>query len=179
MPGQNADGGRLFRKHNRLLHSFEGAIGVKTGFTKRSGRCLVSAASREGLTLIAVTLNAPNDWQDHTALLEWGFSSHIALPFSPRLTALPVVGGTESTVAIQAEKRPPLTLSATHPEITCTVELPRFLYAGFSPNTVVGRAVYRMGDTILAEIPLYTASGVPAVQQHTTLWERVKNLFQG
>ena len=177
-PQQGTDANRLFRNHNRLLHSFEGAIGVKTGFTKRSGRCLVSAASREGLTLIAVTLNAPNDWQDHTALLEWGFASYIAVSLSPLPPTLPVVGGTENAVKICAKDRSQLTLPASHPEITCTVELPRFLYAGFAPNTVVGRAVYRMGDAILAEMPLYTADGIPSVRQHATLWERVKNLFQ-
>lgn len=56
-----------------MLSRYDGAIGVKTGFTKKSGRCLISAAKRDGLTLIAVTLNAPDDWRDHTALLDFGF----------------------------------------------------------------------------------------------------------
>ena len=178
-PQQGTDASRLFCNHNRLLQSFEGAIGVKTGFTKRSGRCLVSAASREGLTLIAVTLNAPSDWQDHTALLEWGFANHVALALTPRLAPLPVVGGTTTTVGIRAETQPQLTLPASHGEITCTVELPRFLYAGFAKNAPVGRAVYRMGDEILTELPLYTESAVPGVKHHASLWERIKNLFQG
>jgi D-alanyl-D-alanine carboxypeptidase/D-alanyl-D-alanine carboxypeptidase (penicillin-binding protein 5/6) len=56
-----------------MLSRYDGAIGVKTVFTKKSGRCLISAAKRDGLTLIAVTLNAPDDWRDHTALLDFGF----------------------------------------------------------------------------------------------------------
>ena len=59
--------------HNKLLKTYDGAIGVKTGFTKKSGRCLVSAALRDGVTLIAVTLDAANDWADHTDLLNNGF----------------------------------------------------------------------------------------------------------
>ena len=49
---------------------------MKTGFTKKSGRCLVSAAEKNGLTLIAVTLSAPDDWQDHTKMLDYGFERY-------------------------------------------------------------------------------------------------------
>ena len=65
---------RKLRNHNRLLSSYDGCIGVKTGYTKKCGRCLVSSAFRDGVKLICVTLNAPNDWQDHTSLLDYGFS---------------------------------------------------------------------------------------------------------
>ena len=69
----HGEGVRYLKNHNKMLSRYNGAIGVKTGFTKKSGRCLVSAAERDGLTLIAVTLNAPDDWQDHTAMLDFGF----------------------------------------------------------------------------------------------------------
>ncbi len=67
---------RTLINHNKMLLLYEGAVGVKTGYTKRCGRCLVSAAEREGLLLIAVTLDAPSDWHDHTALLDYGFDSY-------------------------------------------------------------------------------------------------------
>lgn len=71
---KNSDGEvRLLINHNKLLNMYDGAIGVKTGFTKRSGRCLVGAAERNGTTLISVTINAPDDWRDHTALFDYGF----------------------------------------------------------------------------------------------------------
>lgn len=62
-----------FTNHNKLLNMYDGAVGIKTGFTKASGRCLVSAAEREGVLLIAVTLNAPDDWNDHKKMLDYGF----------------------------------------------------------------------------------------------------------
>ncbi len=68
-----ASGARTLVNHNKLLFAYGDVIGVKTGFTKRSGRCLVSAAEKDGVLLIAVTLSAPNDWQDHRALLDYGF----------------------------------------------------------------------------------------------------------
>lgn len=71
----NGNGIRYLKNHNKMLSLYEGAIGGKTGFTKKSGRCLVSCAKRDGMTLIAVTLNAPNDWQDHTLMLDFGFET--------------------------------------------------------------------------------------------------------
>lgn len=59
---------------NKLLTSlYENCIGGKTGFTKKSGRTLATVANKDDLNLIAVTLNAPNDWQDHIQMYEWGF----------------------------------------------------------------------------------------------------------
>lgn len=64
-----------FGNHNKMLWNYDGAIGVKTGYTKNTGRCLVSAAEKNGCTLICVTLDAPNDWTDHKTLLDYGFSN--------------------------------------------------------------------------------------------------------
>lgn len=63
------------KNHNKLLWNYDGCIGVKTGYTKKTGRCLVSAAEKDGVTLIAVTLNAPNDWDDHKKMLDYGFEN--------------------------------------------------------------------------------------------------------
>lgn len=71
---------RWLRNHNRLLEEYDGCIGVKTGFTKKAGRCLVSAAERNGVRLICVTLSAPNDWEDHRQLLDSGFAKTQMLP---------------------------------------------------------------------------------------------------
>jgi len=67
-------GGRIMSNHNRLLRDVEGCIGLKTGFTKAAGRTLVSCAERNGHRLVAVTLCDGNDWNDHRALYDYGFS---------------------------------------------------------------------------------------------------------
>lgn len=69
-------GQRVLRNHNKLLWRFDGADGVKTGYTKSAGRILVSTAIKEGRRLVAVTINAPDDWNDHCHLLEMGFSKY-------------------------------------------------------------------------------------------------------
>ncbi len=69
-------GDRALVNHNKLLWRCPGCIGVKTGYTRAAGRLLVSAAQREGRTLICVTANDPDDWKDHLALLDWGFAQY-------------------------------------------------------------------------------------------------------
>ena len=66
-------GTRTFSNHNKLLWYYKDCTGMKTGFTEAAGRTLVSSAQRNGQTLIAVTLNAPDDWNDHASLLDYGF----------------------------------------------------------------------------------------------------------
>ena len=68
--------GRYLTNHNKLLWRVEGADGVKTGYTKAAGRILVSSASRKGRRIVAVTIDDPQDWNDHAALLEEGFSRY-------------------------------------------------------------------------------------------------------
>ena len=68
-------GERHLTNHNKLLSIYDGAFGVKTGFTKASGRTLVSAANRNGIELIGVTLNAPDDWDDHVKMFDYAFEN--------------------------------------------------------------------------------------------------------
>ena len=69
-------GQRSLHNHNKLLWQVDGADGVKTGYTKAAGRILVSSATREGRRVVGVTINAPNDWQDHAELINQAFSDY-------------------------------------------------------------------------------------------------------
>ncbi len=79
IPWQGKDWGRALENHNKMLKSYDGAVGVKTGYTKKSGRCLVSAADRGELETIVVTLNDPDDWSDHKKLLDYSFENYTSL----------------------------------------------------------------------------------------------------
>lgn len=61
---------------NKMLRLYEGADGVKTGYTKIARRCLVSSATRNGQQLVAVTINDGDDWNDHGKLLNYGFANY-------------------------------------------------------------------------------------------------------
>ena len=62
--------------HNRLLREYEGCIGLKTGYTMAAGRTLVTCAERDGARYVCVTLNDPDDWDDHRALYDWAFANY-------------------------------------------------------------------------------------------------------
>ena len=168
---------RLFLNHNRLLRSYKGAIGVKTGFTKAAGRCLVSAAEREGLTLVCVTLSCPDDWRDHTALLNWGFSEYERFTAAPPTRSLPVVAGELQTVPLVPASSLSLTLPRDHAEIECVTELPRFLFGGFDKGKEVGRLIYRLNGIEIGRIPLLTAQAC-AREEPLSFWARLKRIFQ-
>ncbi|TFJ93773.1 D-alanyl-D-alanine carboxypeptidase family protein [Lentibacillus salicampi] len=63
-------------KHKLLTGMYEYTNGGKTGFTRIAGRTLVSSAQKGDMELIAVTLNGPDDWQDHIGMFEWGFDNY-------------------------------------------------------------------------------------------------------
>ncbi len=170
------DATRLFVNHNRLLSGYEGAIGVKTGFTKAAGRCLVSAAARDGLTLVCVTLSCPDDWRDHAALLDFGFSEYVHYTATPPSLSLPVVGGTCGEVALVAQGKLSLTLPREHGALTCTTLLPRFLFGGFDAGKEVGTLIYRLDGVEIGRIPLLTASSC-AREEPLSLWARIKRIF--
>ncbi|MFI8712899.1 D-alanyl-D-alanine carboxypeptidase family protein [Brevibacillus brevis] len=66
---------RLLNK-NKMLHLYNGADGVKTGYTKLAKRCLASSATRNGRQLATITLNASDDWNDSAKLMDWGFANY-------------------------------------------------------------------------------------------------------
>ncbi len=153
---------RTLTNHNKLLKTYDGAIGVKTGFTKKSGRCLVSAAERDGKYLIAVTLNAPSDWQDHKLMLDYGFSVIKQTHFLPQSDSynIPVINGKNDSLSVKIEA---LTVNSLDTEdIRCDIYLPEFLYAPIKKGEKVGKAVYTQGDKLLAEKPLLAKTDINA-----------------
>ena len=126
-------GGRVLVNHNKMLKLYSGAIGLKTGFTKATGRCLVSAAQRDGLTLIAVTLNASDDWNDHIRMLNFGFEHYRLELFADKgdfSYQMDVVGGTQSSVRLVNASRIAFVVPKDHCDIQCRIEsTSRFEYA--------------------------------------------------
>lgn len=146
--------------HNKLLRLYDGTIGLKTGFTKKSGRCLVSAVERDGVTLIVATLNGGDYWNDHMALYDYAFSlvHREQLPdVTP--TTCAVLGGTASSVPIIADEIPSCVLENGE-TVAAAVELPRQLWAPVRAGQVVGQVRYTAGDRELAVVSLRAAEAV-------------------
>ncbi len=182
IPHAGTDGVRLLINHNKMLRLYEDCIGVKTGFTKHSGRCLVSAAERDGVMLIAVTLNAPNDWNDHTTMLDYGFSRYTSVTLceaEAHKHALAVVGGVDQFVTLVNPAPLTRSLPIDHGEITCRIETRRFEFAAIAAGEQLGTARYFCdtdGDgysELIGEVPLVSAYAVARANRKKTLWQRI------
>lgn len=149
---KSTDGGndRYLVNHNKLLRSYDGAIGVKTGYTKKCGRCLVSAAKRNGLTLVAVTLADPDDWRDHKCMLDYGFAHYKSIELAKggqQFYSIPVINGGD--VPLIAKTDLAVTMIQHGSDVTSTVECPRFLWKYPKNGEVIGHAVFnRDGKTV-------------------------------
>ena len=175
-------GTRVLINHNKMLRSYDGAIGVKTGFTKRSGRCLVSAAERDGLTLVAVTINAPSDWKDHTAMLDAGFAAYkriTPLKEGSYTLSLPVIGGTESTVlcANVSDISAILPTDVKSEEIRLVTECPQFLYAPVENGERIGKVICYAGDEVIGESDLNACYSAQLRAPKKNLWQRIISFF--
>lgn len=165
-----------YTNHNKLLAQYQGCVGVKTGFTKEAGRCLVSAAERDGALLIAVTLNAPNDWQDHAALLDYGFSQVEPYQLAGgdvRLT-VPVVGSPVEVVSLRGSNGGEVTLPLGQgAQVERVVHAPKFLYAPVEAGEQVGEICWYLEGQLLGSAPLIAAGAAPLQEKAPSLWERL------
>lgn len=152
--------GRYLANHNKLLWRYEGCTGLKTGYTDEAGRTLVSSAKRDGQELIAVTLNAPNDWSDHAALFDYGFSSYprtLAVE-GDRSWLIPCSGSLGRFVAAGtgADVFYPL---AEGESLSVEVSLPEQAEAPVCAGEQAGELVCSLGTEVVLRVPLYYLSG--------------------
>ena len=167
---------RIVANHNKLLWLYDDAIGVKTGFTKKSGRCLVGAADRDGVLLITVTLNAPNDWQDHQNMFEYGFSQ-LTSPLFAKSGELsfeaPVVGGAQSTILLTNQDAMKGTIK-THGEApTFKIEYNRPITAPVKQGEVMGKVYVLQSSHVVAESPLVAKTAVSSIKTRKKwLWQK-------
>ena len=173
--------GRVLVNHNKMLRLYDGAIGLKTGFTKKTGRCLVSAAERDGLTLIAVTLNAPDDWNDHCSMLDLGFKNY------ERVTvyeagdfsyALPLTNGKENYVLLTNAESISFTLPKSRKKATVKVyTLRHFEFAPIKEGATLGRLVCE-AEGMTADSRLIAAYGVDSrANQKKGFFEKIADFF--
>lgn len=158
-------GTRTMGNHNKLLGSFAGCIGLKTGYTSSAGRTLVTCAERDGLRLIAVTLHDSNDWNDHAALYEYGFSTYHHQSLVQRgenYAAVAVRGGTGTSVKALCAQSFAYPLSEDE-SVFSRVELPGSVQAPVEAGQKLGELVLRLGSEEIGRIDLVSDSTIAAV----------------
>lgn len=170
-------GSRYLRNHNKLLWQVEGADGVKTGYTKAAGRILVSSATRNGRRLIAVTINAPDDWNDHSALLEEGFSGfqqQRIVSAGECIGLTEIAGGQSGYVELLAASDFEYALSAEEePEIV--LPGPGFVYAPVTAGADAGFAHICIDGKSVGKIPVQYGETVEQAREEEkkSLWDKL------
>ena len=155
--------GRIFTNHNKLLWQYEGCIGLKTGYTEKAGRTLVSAAQRGGMTLICVTLNAPDDWRDHAALFDYGFSQYHQIPLAREgevLCRIPVRGSLLPFCPVRAQCEVRAALSGEESVQFVPRLFQEQLTAPVSEGETVGEGIFLLNGQELTRVPLVSTQPV-------------------
>lgn len=172
-------GGRTLylSNHNRLLSEYEGSVGMKTGYTSKAGRCLVSAATRDGVTLIAVTLDCSNDWEEHKALLDAGFACTGSVTLAPRIASqIAVLGGDAATVPLAVPSQTVTLMDGDEEQLEETVRLPSYVWAPVTAGDIIGTVTYTLRGACVATLPV-TAGDTIALAPEAPWYIRFSQLF--
>lgn len=166
---------RSLSNHNKLLRLYEGCNGVKTGYTKKAGRILVSSAVRNGRQLVAVTMNAPDDWQDHMQLLDMGFSrySHKKVVEAGECVGyISIAGGVQKSAKLLAAEDVVICV-ADDENISVILQEPRFVYAPIVEGEPAGFSYIMVDKHIAKKVPLVFGETVLATEEtHEPFWKR-------
>lgn len=175
-------GARSLTNHNKLLWQYEGCVGMKTGYTDKAGRTLVSSAERDGQRLIAVTLCDPNDWRDHAALFDYGFEEWPGAMLATAgkdVRSLPVTGSLVRFVPVRTESGVSYPLGAGE-RVTARIDLPETVKAPVEEGAIAGSLTFYMdGEPIGSTYLVYSRSVKSDALEEQSLVERILSLFRG
>ena len=175
--------GRTMQNHNRLLGAVDGCVGGKTGYTGAAGRTLVTCAERDGLRLIAVTLHDGNDWRDHAALYDYGFSTYrrsAVLRRGESCVLAAVRGGAAACVELAAAEDFFCALAKDETP-TLRVEAPDSMEAPIREGQALGYVSVLLDGAELGRVQLRAASDVSAADAPPSrpFWARLRRSNQG
>ena len=164
------DGATQLVNTNKLLKSYSGITGLKTGTTSKAGVCISASAERNGLRLIAVVLGSASGkerFEAATTLLDYGFANYenvtAELP-ADAPQALPVTRGTSEAVTLQYEApQKCLVPKGQGEQLHVEVELPQTLQAPVAAGTPVGTVHWKSGETDLQTFSITAAQDVEAL----------------
>ncbi len=154
---------RVLVNKNKLLSTYEGALGVKTGYTKAAGRCLVFAAEREGMTVVGCVLNCPDWFDEAKRLMDRAFSEYRVVTVfraGDAVREVAVTGAVRETVMLVAASDIAAPMrNGVYPDIA--FDLPDKLSSGVMAGDVAGSVTLSEGGEPLVTVPLVVAQDAP------------------
>ena len=170
----------MLRATNRLLGRFQGLDGLKTGYTRRAGSCLVSTASRRNMRLISVILGAPSTRvrdRETRRLLSWGFNNFSRVPLvetGQRMGKVVLNWGIEPEVGALAQDTIVAVLTPEQEkQLVHHLELPEEFPAPVAAGTELGKLRVSLGDSLLAVVPIHAEKSIGRMG----LWDKLMTYF--
>lgn len=155
---------KYLTNHNKLLSIYQWCKGVKTGFTKKCGRCLVSYSEKNGVKLITITLNAPDDWNDHINLynnLFDKYSQYNMIKNNDYIGSVNIENSHEKTLKLYCCKAINLTLSEEeYKKIKIEYNYPDSIKAPIHINQPIGKINIKIDNKILATADIVSKYGI-------------------
>ncbi|WHH59445.1 D-alanyl-D-alanine carboxypeptidase family protein [Petroclostridium sp. X23] len=164
IPWEGHKWNRVLTNHNKLLKMYEGCDGVKTGYTKKSGRTLVSSATRDGWQVVAVTLNAPNDWEDHKKMFDYAFDRYKIQSVCEEgdfMKTIPVLDGKKDTISLVASASFQLPImEGEKNKVEVKYDVPDYVMAPVNYGQEIGKIDLYLEDIKCGSIPLAAIDNV-------------------
>jgi len=163
---------------NKLVRFYQGATGLKTGFTSQAGYCLSASAMREDMELVAVVMGAQTSKERFAAcksMLDYGFASYALIAPQTEKTQIPVkLGAADIVTAVPSGEDAVLIDKGQKNQVTQQVELSEYIHAPVSKGQRLGTLYIKAGEQVLKEIPLVAEEAV----EKLTFWQMFGRLFQ-
>lgn len=176
-----SDKSTTYYNENRLLREYEYCVAGKTGYTQKAGRTLVSCAEKDGIRLIAVTLNDGDDWNDHKKMFDYGFEnlSMEKLEMDFEGLTVPVVGGTKSDVMVEVGEQPSVCVDGDEgEEVEVVYRLPEFVYAPIAEGKKIGCIEYYKNGVYAGQSEVTAAETIVYKEMPTGFLENVVSFFR-
>jgi D-alanyl-D-alanine carboxypeptidase (penicillin-binding protein 5/6) len=178
-PGRDFD--KALYNHNKLLWRYQYADGVKTGYTREAGKCLVSSATKNGQRLIAVLFNSKYIYDDSVKLFNYGFANFQLINIVSRrenLGDINVVSGIKDKISVVPNRSLTMLLKkGMETDLKVALEMEKSIEAPVERLQQVGEVQVKLGDELLETVPVVTAESVPRKGLIRKFWDWVKGLF--
>jgi len=168
---------------NKLIHSYQGANGIKTGSTAEAGYCLSASAERDGMDLIAVVLGAPSTadrFSIATGLLDYGFANYATIDIgtSDSFGKVAVEKGDTSSIEVQPARTGSVVVpKAKKSQVQAEIDLPKKVAAPIKQGDKIGSVSYKLGDETLDTIDLVSTEDVERMNFWQSLFNNFKKIF--
>ncbi|WP_242964891.1 D-alanyl-D-alanine carboxypeptidase family protein [Scatolibacter rhodanostii] len=168
---------------NKLIKTYQGITGLKTGTTSKAGSCITATAKRENLSLIAVVLGASstqNRFQDAAAMLDYGFANwSVVIPENPVVGEIPIQGGMKKTLKTVTQDPPSILMKTSEKSaVESKIVLTENLEAPIQEGDIVGYVRYVSGEKELAQSEIKAAESVESIGIKSSFFYLLYHFFR-